>query len=662
MPISSDDPSDVPWCFGCSTKVPTAGRPDGRQGCKGPRPDKDDLGRFGDHHRDLTPRVRLLLLGRRDPRRGDAGHADRQVSGKRLWLGCCSRAARGGRRGRATRIESGAVASRWFRACHPVVHVSERRRSTSGRPHRPAYASSANFADNPLGDPPNVPWRCMCRQATTTNRTALPVGLRHPGLRGVGPMWHNRSPFRPTFPEAVDALFAGGDAPALPRGVRDAWTAYGGASSSTPRGRAGTLVPLRRGRPVRRRPLSHAGLRRAPWIAGKSSGGFGAMITPMLRPDLFGGLASHAGDALYELSYIQGFGKVVRALRAYDGSYERFWEDFASRPPMSKRPTAILSSPTGSRQRSRRTRTAPCTSRSTCRRDDSSTTSGALAGLDPVRMCRARRCPAHPARDLPRRWHPRRVVPGPRGARVPRRARRGRRHGRRLRALRRGARRHRLPLPARPGLPRGAPGQRPMTAGGRRLPCHARCRRAANARSHPSECQLRGDLQASVPAAVRQRLPEIAGPRTHRAPRPLRAGYSCHRLRAASVQDQSPSPNAYGRCIRAYPAQPRPRRPAAARRTPWRRPGTRASDHRTCCCRTRHGDRGQGSSERRACAGSEPTRVPRPKARAQGGRAADARRDQRQPGHERHQHPSHRLAPCVGNHARLCKAAPLTRT
>ena len=38
-------------------------------------------------------------------------------------------------------------------------------------------------------------------------------------------------------------------------------------------------------------------------VAGKSSGGFGAMITPMLRPDLFGGLASHAGDALYENCY-----------------------------------------------------------------------------------------------------------------------------------------------------------------------------------------------------------------------------------------------------------------------------------------------------------------------------------------------------------------------
>src|SRR5438874_1833623 len=47
-------------------------------------------------------------------------------------------------------------------------------------------------------------------------------------------------------------------------------------------------------------------------IQGKSSGGLGAMITPMLRPDLFGGLATHAGDALYELVYIKEFGEAVR--------------------------------------------------------------------------------------------------------------------------------------------------------------------------------------------------------------------------------------------------------------------------------------------------------------------------------------------------------------
>lgn len=72
-------------------------------------------------------------------------------------------------------------------------------------------------------------------------------------------------------------------------------------------------------------------------ITGKSSGGYGAMVTPMLRPDLFGGLATHAGDALFELCYLPEFGKAARALRDhYDGSYERFWEDFRSRPAFSK--------------------------------------------------------------------------------------------------------------------------------------------------------------------------------------------------------------------------------------------------------------------------------------------------------------------------------------
>ena len=72
-------------------------------------------------------------------------------------------------------------------------------------------------------------------------------------------------------------------------------------------------------------------------VAGKSSGGFGALITPMLRPDVFGGLASHAGDSLYEHCYIPEFARCVRALRDdYEGSYERFWEDFRSRAPMSK--------------------------------------------------------------------------------------------------------------------------------------------------------------------------------------------------------------------------------------------------------------------------------------------------------------------------------------
>jgi hypothetical protein len=57
----------------------------------------------------------------------------------------------------------------------------------------------------------------------------------------------------------------------------------------------------------------------------------------MLRPDLFGGLASHAGDALYECLYVPEFAKIARSLRdKYESSYEKFWDDFRSRVPMSK--------------------------------------------------------------------------------------------------------------------------------------------------------------------------------------------------------------------------------------------------------------------------------------------------------------------------------------
>jgi hypothetical protein len=61
------------------------------------------------------------------------------------------------------------------------------------------------------------------------------------------------------------------------------------------------------------------------------------MVTAMLRPDLFGGLATHAGDALFEVCYQPEFRKSVRVLRdEYEGSFDKFWEDFRSRPAFAK--------------------------------------------------------------------------------------------------------------------------------------------------------------------------------------------------------------------------------------------------------------------------------------------------------------------------------------
>jgi hypothetical protein len=193
--------------------------------------------------------------------------------------------------------------------------------------------------DNPLGNPHVRPlW------------VYVPPGYdddpdrRHPsiyliqGLTGQLDAWRNRSAFRKNPVELMDELFASGGAPPAILVWVDCWTSLGGSQflDSPGTGRYHTylcdeVVPWVDARYRTRDEAATRG------IAGKSSGGYGAMVTPMLRPDLFGGLATHAGDALFEMCYLPDFRKSVRTLRdLYGGSFERFWEDFRSRPAFSK--------------------------------------------------------------------------------------------------------------------------------------------------------------------------------------------------------------------------------------------------------------------------------------------------------------------------------------
>jgi hypothetical protein len=65
-----------------------------------------------------------------------------------------------------------------------------------------------------------------------------------------------------------------------------------------------------------------AGSRDTRGVAGHSSGGYGAIVTSMLRPDVFGAFASHAGDSLFEI-FVHDFLAVARLLRdRFEGSYE----------------------------------------------------------------------------------------------------------------------------------------------------------------------------------------------------------------------------------------------------------------------------------------------------------------------------------------------------
>jgi S-formylglutathione hydrolase FrmB len=205
--------------------------------------------------------------------------------------------------------------------------------------------TSESLKGNALGDPHERPlWVYVPPGYDDEPERRYPSIYMIQGLTGQLDMWRNRSAFRRNFPELADDLFARGEAPPCVLVWVDAWTSIGGSQflDSPGTGRYHTylcdeVVPWVDERYRTLADAAHRG------IAGKSSGGYGAMVTPMLRPDLFGGLATHAGDALFEVCYLPEFRESARALRdEYDGSFDKFWEDFRSRPALSKDSDGVL--------------------------------------------------------------------------------------------------------------------------------------------------------------------------------------------------------------------------------------------------------------------------------------------------------------------------------
>jgi S-formylglutathione hydrolase FrmB len=204
--------------------------------------------------------------------------------------------------------------------------------------------ASELLRDNPLGDPCDRPlWVYLPPGYDADPDRRYPVVYVIQGYTGHVAMWRNRTPFRQPFTETADAVFASGEAPPALVVYVDAWTSYGGSqfvdSPGTGRYHSYLCEEVVPWVDQHYRTLARAAHRA---IAGKSSGGFGAMITPMLRPDLFGALATHAGDALYELSYIPDFGPAARLLRDYDGDIWRWWDDFGSRVSFTKAADQVL--------------------------------------------------------------------------------------------------------------------------------------------------------------------------------------------------------------------------------------------------------------------------------------------------------------------------------
>jgi enterochelin esterase family protein len=177
----------------------------------------------------------------------------------------------------------------------------------------------AALAGNPLGDP-----------ATREVPVYLPPGYdadrerRYPtiywlhGFTGIGLSAVARSLWVPSLPEVMDRVIAAGAPPAI-LVMADGATRYGGSQwlNSPATGRyedaVGELISrIDRGYRTLASP-EHRG------VSGKSSGGYGALVLGMRRPDWFGAIGSHSGDAYFEACYKPFFWRSLGVIRKHGG-------------------------------------------------------------------------------------------------------------------------------------------------------------------------------------------------------------------------------------------------------------------------------------------------------------------------------------------------------
>lgn len=184
---------------------------------------------------------------------------------------------------------------------------------------------------NPLGDPSRRPLYVYSSPAVAAGTaTRVPVVYVLQGFSGQLDGWLARKPFEPLLIERLDPILAAEDCPDAVVVFVDAWTSLGGSQflNSPATGNytdylCDELVPFIDER------YPTAATRELRAVTGHSSGGYGALVLPMLRPEIFGALVAHAPDTLFEASYMGDFARVVRVLREqYDGSYEKFLDDF----------------------------------------------------------------------------------------------------------------------------------------------------------------------------------------------------------------------------------------------------------------------------------------------------------------------------------------------
>ncbi len=190
------------------------------------------------------------------------------------------------------------------------------------------------LASNPLGDPSRRPLYVYSSPGVAAGEaTGVACVYVLQGFSGQLDGWLARKPFEPIFIERLDAMFAEPDRDCADAVVVfvDAFTALGGSQflDSPATGNymsyiCDEIVPFIDA------VYPTAATREMRAVTGHSSGGYGALVLPMLRPEVFGALIAHAADTLFEACYISDFCNTTRILRDhYEGSYEALLKAFA---------------------------------------------------------------------------------------------------------------------------------------------------------------------------------------------------------------------------------------------------------------------------------------------------------------------------------------------
>lgn len=181
--------------------------------------------------------------------------------------------------------------------------------------------SSRALEGNALGDPAIRRVAVWLPPSYTTDRERrFPVIYWLAGYAGTGEMLFQGNPWQPGLGERLDRLVGEGRMGEAIVVAPDGFSRWGGGQylDSPVSGGYETHVVRELVPEMDRRLRTRPG-REGRAIAGKSSGGFGALVLAMRHPDAFSAVAAHAPDAYFELSVLPDVPRAARTLRRHGG-------------------------------------------------------------------------------------------------------------------------------------------------------------------------------------------------------------------------------------------------------------------------------------------------------------------------------------------------------